>query len=331
VAIDARGEHHVEFMRFALPWFFVAIVGCGGSSETPAAPVDSGKPAVDAGTDPGSTGLSCTSDGECDPRDAGEAAPYCSTSLAGGSLYPTPVCLGMPCDPGDGTTIRTCDRGSGVCLLAEDGGLCLPNCSFKDDGVGPVGCVEGNACNIFGWGALTDGTVIGVGYCFGGCRSDAECKRTGERCQVEDSLCRKTVVTYPKLIGDACTQPTSGSAGCNCLASRSGSGYCTTACRFGEAGACPAGFSCDSGLPKDKLLSDDIVFTKVPAGIMANCLKNCASDADCAGLGSYCDETVGMMGQRTCQVGKRRCATDAHCTDGAKCVGATADTLGTCG
>lgn len=318
-------------MRAALPIFFVVIVGCG-SSEPDRVAVDSGRPTVaDAGTDPGTTGLACSSNTECDPRNAGEEAPYCSTTLPSGSLYPTPVCIGMPCDPGDGSTIRQCDRGTGVCLASDEGGLCLPECRFKDDGAVPVGCEAGNACNIYGWGALEDGSVIGVGYCFGGCRSDADCKRTGERCQVEDGLCRTTIVTYTKALGDACTVTTSGNPGCNCIASRTGQGYCTRVCRVGEAGTCPTGFSCDSGLPRTKLLADDIVFSKAPAGISAYCLKNCTTDADCTALGAHCDESAGMMGQRTCQVGKRRCATDAHCVDGAKCVGATTDTLGTCG
>jgi hypothetical protein len=322
-------------MRLAHGLLFVALAStftgaCGSDAARPAA-IDTGPPAnTDAGNDPGSTGLACNADSECDPRAAGDAAPFCSTSLAGGSLYPAPVCLGMPCDPGDGSTIRECDRGTGVCLDSEEGGICLPNCGFDDSGAAPVGCVEGNGCNVYGWGAREDGTVIGVGYCFGGCRSDADCKRTGERCQVEDGLCRKTVVAYPKKIGDACTQTATSNPGCNCLAARTGQGYCSSVCRFGSD-SCPMGFSCDTGLPKNKLLADDIVFAKAPAGMMAFCLKNCTSDADCTGLNSYCDESAGMNGQRTCQVGKRRCATDAHCVDGAKCVGATTTTVGTCG
>ena len=91
-------------MRVLLVACLVSIVGCGSSEPTPAS-VDSGRPTTqDAGSGPGTTGLVCTKDEECSAADAGAESPFCSTSLAGGSLYPTPVCLGMPCDPGDGTS-----------------------------------------------------------------------------------------------------------------------------------------------------------------------------------------------------------------------------------
>ena len=92
-------------------------------------------------------------------------------------------------------------------------------------------------------------------------------------------------------------------AKCNCLYTTSlGKGYCANVCRFGET-TCGLGFSCDASLPlKDKTGS---LFTSVPKGIAANCLKNCTADSECTALGGYCEEMAGMKGQKTCQVGTR--------------------------
>lgn len=66
------------------------------------------------------------------------------------------------------------------------------------------------------------------------------------------------------------------------------------------------------------------------AGLAGYCLKNCATDADCVGLNAYCSENAGT-GQKTCQIGKRPCVTNAHCPSPQTCFGATATAVGYCG
>lgn len=293
-----------------------------------------GEPGVDSAIgENGTTGKDCTDDSSCDPLGLGTS--FCSpTGFSSGSLYPSPTCFSVDCDPGDGTKIGGCDKDTGVCVGSSGGGLCLPVCTFDDSGAAPKGCNGRNKCNAYGWSNdSTTMAVTGVGYCFGGCKSDSDCP-TGNQCQVEDGLCVKTKVAYTKSPGDACVKADSGSsttaAKCNCLfTTAEGSGYCANACYFGET-TCGAGFSCDADLPNKKLRDSDVVFTKTPTGMAGYCLKNCSSDADCAGLNAYCDDSAGVT-QKTCHVGKRPCVTDAHCPTGQTCIGATATVLGKCG
>lgn len=330
-------------------------VACSSSS-TSSSPTDTGPAKTDGGTDSktdsktdapvvvdgsgetavaenGTTGKDCTDDASCDPLELGTS--FCSpTGFTSGSLYPTPTCFSVDCDAGDGTKIMGCDKDTGVCLSTSSGGICLPACEFDDTGAAPKGCNGKNKCNVYGWG--TDSTtmaVIGVGYCFGGCKADADCP-TGNKCQVEDGLCVKTKVTYTKNPGDACVKADSGSsttpAKCNCLyTTAEGTGYCANTCYFGES-TCGTGFTCDTNLPSAKIRDTDVIFTKSPTGMAGYCLKNCSTDADCAGLNAYCEASAGNT-QKTCQIGKRPCATNANCPSGQTCMGATATTLGRCG
>lgn len=326
------------------------VVACSSSSDpTPATGTDAGKDAVatdsktdtktptptDGSADTGptaekTTGLACMSDDDCDK---GLGINRCTEGAFGGdSLYPTSVCIGIECDPGDGSKIMGCDGDTGVCLTTASGGICLPVCEFDDSSTAPKGCIGKNACNVYGWGKDTmTMKTIGIGYCFGGCKADADCP-TGNKCQTEDGLCVKTVTAYTKTPGTACTDADAKDpAKCNCLyTTAEKAGYCANVCRFGET-TCGAGFSCDSGLPKTKLQDDDTVFTAVPTGMAGYCLKNCTTDADCAGLNAHCDENAGMAGQKTCNVGPRRCAKNEQCPTGQTCMGATATALGKCG
>jgi hypothetical protein len=309
------------------------------SKVTDSKPTDSKPPVVVDGDVGGmdcdkTTGAKCATADDCDKT--GNGINICAAgAFAAGSLYPTPVCIGTECDPGDGTKITGCDCDTGVCLSTSSGGICLPVCEFADSADAPKGCEGANACNVYGWGKDTmTMATIGIGYCFGGCKADTECP-TGEKCQKEDGLCVKAPVVYTKMPGDACVKADAGTATvpakCNCLyTTKEGTGYCANVCRFGET-TCGTGFSCDSGLPKTKLRDDDTVFSAVPKGIAGYCLKNCTTDADCTALNAYCDENAGMAGQKTCQLGKRRCATNANCPTGQTCTGATATELGTCG
>jgi len=297
---------------------------------------DTGKPVpVDADTTPPvsenkTTGKTCKDDAECDPLELGTS--FCSpTGFTSGSLYPTPVCFSVECDPGDGTKIVGCDGDTGVCLSTGSGGICLPVCEFDDSATAPKGCEGKNKCNIYGWG--TDTTTMkttGVGYCFGGCTADTDCP-TGNKCQKEDGLCVKAPVTYTKTPGTACTDADAKApAKCNCLYTTADkAGYCANTCYFGES-TCGTGFTCDSGLPKTKIRDDDTVFTATPKGMAGYCLKDCTTDADCAGLNAYCDENAGV-GKKTCQVGKRPCIKNEQCPSPQTCMGATATALGRCG
>lgn len=331
-----------------------SAVACSSSTDPVAAPGDTGVKVdgatdtkvnpdvskVDGGGDTGTpanktTGKKCTAatgDEDCDPL--GLTTSVCTSGAFGGSsLYPTNVCIQTECDPGDGTKIEGCDGDTGVCLSTGMGGICLPVCEFKDSADKPTGCEGNNACNVYGWGKdTTTMATIGVGYCFAGCKADADCS-DGQKCQKEEGTCVKAVIAYSKTVGTACTDADQKApAKCNCIYTTADkAGYCSHFCRVGETGFCGTGFSCDSGLPKTKLRDDDTVFAAAPAGMAGSCLKNCTSDADCTGLNAHCDENAGMAGQKTCQIGKRRCATTANCPTGQMCTGATATALGTCG
>ena len=312
-----------------------------GSGTDTKVPSDTGKPPIDTGVisfDTGpkvdggppvdkTVGKACTSTDDCDLT--GDGINVCTNgAFSTGSLYPTSVCIGTDCDPGSGATVMGCDADLGVCLATTSGGICLPACSFDDTGAAPAGCLGKNRCNAYAWDNASG--VVGVGYCFGGCKLDTDCP-TGNVCQAESALCVKTKLTYTKLPGAACTDADAKAPEkCNCLYTTAEKmGYCANTCFVGET-SCGAGFTCDPSLPRVALLTTDTVFTKAPKGIAGYCLKNCTTDTDCAGLNSYCAEMAGTA-QKTCQVGKRPCAKATDCPTGVTCTGTTATAVGRCG
>jgi hypothetical protein len=305
-------------------------------TDTATPPVDTGTkidtgPKPDTGTTSDlTTGKTCVSDDTCDVT--GDGINVCSKgAFSTGDLYPTAICIGVTCDPGTGNAVYGCDGDLGICIPTTSGGICLPMCEFSDSTTAPTGCAGKNKCNAYSWGKdATTMAPFGVGYCFGGCKADADCP-TGNVCQVEDGLCVKTKVTYTKSPGDACTDADAKApAKCNCLyTTAEKKGYCANVCYFGET-TCGTGFTCDASLPRVKLLTDDVVFTKVPTGIAGYCLKNCTTDSDCTALNGYCEEMAGT-GKKTCQLGKRPCAKSTDCPTGVTCTGATATTVGRCG
>lgn len=294
-------------------------------------PDDTGTPPTDTGpvtpppdATPGGVGYPCTSDGDCT-----STSGFCSaTGFTSGPLYPSPVCISTGCDAGDGTKIMTCET-SGVCLSAGSSTICLPECEFDSSSTPPSGCAGNDACNVYGWGADSSGKTIGVGYCFGGCKSNFDCP-SGSVCQTEDGLCVTSKTSYTKTLGTACTSAdATAPAKCNCLyATSTGSGYCSQFCKIGDS--CPTGYTCDAELPTKDLLKGTALFTTTPTGMAANCLKNCTTDADCSALGGYCDQSAGVA-SKTCHIGKRPCASSTDCPTGKTCTGATTTTLGTCG
>lgn len=314
----------------------VPTTDSGKTDSATDAKTDGPKPVTDGamgetGPTEDKVGQTCMTDDDCDLSGAGTT--FCSKAgFSSGPLNPDPVCIGTSCDAGDGTKIMSCGQDTGVCLSTSSSTICLPACDFDDTGAAPKGCLGKDACNVYGWGTDTTkmpATVVGVGYCFGGCKADADCP-SGSSCQTEDGLCVKTKVAYTKTVGTACTKD-DASKNCNCLYStKTNAGYCSQFCKVGDAGACPSGFTCDTELPKTPIKMGDTVFTKAPTGMAGSCLKNCTADADCASLGAYCDESAGT-GTKTCHIGKRPCATDANCPTGTTCMGATSSALGSCG
>jgi hypothetical protein len=249
----------------------------------------------DSGPTPDRTvGKTCSTDADCDV--SGMGITFCSNTLfVMGTLYPTPVCFGTSCVPSTGGGVTMCDGGFGVCVPSTVDGICAPYCTFGGGGAPATGCAGKNACTPYRWSPDPSGVMAGVGLCLGGCRVDADCTK-GDKCQVEQGFCKKTLDVYSKKLGDACdkSDTTAKPPRCNCLLSASGAGYCTQTCRM-YLDVCSSGFTCDPQLPRAD-------FPVAPKGITGWCLKNCATDTDCAGLSAKCLESA-STGQKTCQPG----------------------------
>jgi hypothetical protein len=244
-------------------------------------------------------GNTCTADTDCDPCKT-------STNVCAVNVLPTAVCVsissaGGGCDPGDGTKIVACDNADGtdrgVCLSdGAGGGDCFPACSWKDDGSAVTGCQGKDHCNWMGWNSSAT-PITGVGYCFQGCKADADCgKATGStttKCDVFTGICQKTLPTYTKTVGQACTYKTGTGAvqDCACFAAAATNmGYCSQFCDIGDT-TCGTGFVCSGFLPS-ACASGTPLFTKSPsAGLAGNCLKTCTADADCTAINSTCETT----------------------------------------
>ena len=239
-------------------------------------------------------GTVCKDDATCDPLGTGDNK-CASDTFSFGSLYPTPVCIGLNCDPGSGTTVMPCDNGLGICLSTGGGGggICLPVCKFDDTGAAPTGCIGKDACNVFTFGSdPATGKPNAAGYCFGGCTADADCSLG--KCQKESGLCVKTVVSYSKTVGTPCSRP-DAQRNCECLFSgTTDKGYCSQFCHAGDgtgAATCPTGFTCSASLPTTDP-SGAPLFTTTPKGAAGYCLKSCATDADCTALNAKCTDTT---------------------------------------
>lgn len=323
-----------RWLAFLVAASVSCLADCSSDNASSPAASDAGRDTAPPVCENKTTGSRCANDTACNP--CGDGANVCTAgAFSGDSFFPTNVCIARQCDPGMDSLITECDGRTGVCLaVSGGGGICLPSCQFSDDGAAPKGCEGSNGCNVYGWGLdTTSKTIIGVGYCFGGCRTDADCaEANGNKCQTESGLCVRAPVVYTKTIGSACTDTDLSRDVCNCIYTNADrAGYCTKVCRYGEASECPTGFTCDPGLPMTALFPDDVVFTKAPSGMLGSCLKNCTTDADCAGLNAYCAENAGMNGQKTCQIGKRPCRDNTQCPMGQTCSGATATVAGRCG
>ena len=241
-------------------------------------------------------GHACADDDDCSPAKTG--TNFCSNdgSFAYGTLYPTPVCLGRSCDMTKGAAITRCDADHGICVENSTLALvCLPACTFDGSGASPKGCIGRDACFALG---IEDG--VGVGYCLGGCTRDEDCT-LGDICQRDLGFCVKTPFARTVDVGVACTAGTNPpEVECNCLfpAPLSGLGYCTQFCRIGDSSTtCPAGHRCSAQMPSSLGAIE-------PAGMGGNCLRTCATDAECAPINAYCDLT--LAGGAVCVPGARK-------------------------
>jgi hypothetical protein len=240
----------------------------------------------------GTTGKACTTDADCHPA-GGPGVNKCTAdglfgTSGGNDLYPTAVCLDIQnCDPGSDGNLHFCDgpddpSSPGVCLStgAAGKGICLPQCNFKPDGSAVTGCIGKDTCDVAGFEPDPNNAnaAIGIGYCFGGCESNADCA-AGQQCQTDSGLCLKTLTTDP-AVGTGCNQNATPAPTCNCLANTSsGLGYCAQFCKIGGT-SCGSGQICDAELPTELIGSND---ASIPGWTTAN-----------PGLGGFCSPTCNV-------------------------------------
>jgi hypothetical protein len=274
--IDGSALHDVRLDSPTTPDVSTDVVprkDTGPTTDAPkpdTAPVDTGSTAT--------TGDLCKTDAECDKD--GTGAHKCTIDLSPGygNFDPSPVCVELGCDPGDGTSVVPCDADRGVCLNGGSTGICLPACTFDASGAPAKGCAGNDACNVY---TLTSATE-GIGYCFGGCTPAITCVG-GNKCQVESGYCVEKPVKYTKGLGDACTDKDAMANRCNCLyPTTTNKGFCSAFCRVGTT-KCDAGFVCTAFLSAS--------FGKTPTDMGGWCAKPCTTDTDCTGLNSTCQDS----------------------------------------
>jgi hypothetical protein len=245
-----------------------ALVACSSSSSSGPAEVDtkdaSAETITDAGADSNAgdaasdapaqsahVGDECSKPSDC----AGLSSALCLGAEGDdNSINPTPVCIGS-CEA-DG---MPCDGTNGYCSE----GLCFPACEASTTQVTKP-CAGKNVCVLKPKGAAS---AVSAGYCFGGCRSDADCV-SGDRCQVETGYCTKTLL--PSRISGA---PCTAEEDCPCVLPQEKTGYCAPFCVVGDD-TCPAGFTCNIPYTLDS-------FGGNPKGAAGRCLKTCTTAADC--------------------------------------------------
>ncbi len=254
-------------------------------------PLDAGK----GSTGPGVTGKVCTTDKDC-------TGGVCSSGYFDrGTLNPTAYCMMEQCDITDPTAVESCDQDRGICMGIANRpagkGLCFAGCQFNQAGISEIGrCPGKNDCQPIGYALDEQNKPLGVGICYGGCGSDADCT-SGDKCQVERRLCVRTLETFSKANGEACTEADDKAGKCDCLLAskgpNAGKGYCSTTCLTGGT-ACPAGFLCSSASPSsDSSSPPKPLFTAEIPGIGGRCLKPCAAQADCDAISTKCREVAG--------------------------------------
>ncbi|MEA2751960.1 MAG: hypothetical protein QOI41_6103, partial [Myxococcales bacterium] len=159
-------------------------------------------------------------------------------------------------------------------------------------------CAGGNKCNIAYLGTDAMMKTAALGFCFGACQADTDCKgTTGNKCQKEDGLCVATPAVYAKAVGAGCNGAAT-TAECNC--NRTGNhadggvspdaekGICTHACVTGAGGnavcnTALAGWKCTAKLPAVDSAGKP-AFTGQPDDVAGSCAFPCTDDTTCATL-----------------------------------------------
>jgi hypothetical protein len=297
----------------------VAATGAACTTETTETPADAGpgdaatkketgtKPPVDEKdgepTDPElvptkTTGKECKDDSDCEGAANAVNQNLCSKgAFKDGDIYGSPVCLGECTPNANAKTVADlmCDGETGLCLGSSTSGLCVPACSYDSTTV-DVPCAGGNKCAPgYTLEKTEDGTGAILGYCWGACTADADCKGSaGQKCQKETGSCVKeaNLLTFAKAVGEGCNSAATPDD-CNCSAvggtgADKSKGFCTHSCITGTAGdaACgsvKAGWKCTVGLYRKDDDGKDI-FTGQPDDVLGVCAQPCTTDTDCAGL-----------------------------------------------
>lgn len=229
----------------------------------------------------GTVGKACTSDADCHSATGPNKAKCSSSVFAPEDYYPTPVCIIPSCTPvSDSKTLHYCDgpddsSSPGVCVEGFGGGICLPKCSYDQNGGAPTGCTGKNTC-----AAYVSTPENGFGYCWGGCTKDPDCSN-GQKCQTDQGLCEKGVTPPAKTFGAACTQSDTNALVCNCLYGTNNTGYCTDFCIVGQT-TCPNGSVCDP------FEYHAYGYNTPNTGMSGYCTVTCAGDAAACPAASTC-------------------------------------------
>ena len=253
-------------------------------------------------------GKECTSTADCKVAGSKNDNACSKGFFTAGDLFGSPVCIQAKCTQGNSNPPTVgdllCDDQTGLCLPnGGSDGICFPFCSYDSMAVVDK-CAGGNKCNIAYLGTDAMKKTSAIGFCFGACTADTDCKGTaGEKCQVEDGLCVKTTIAYT-AVGTACTRGAAGTpATCNCntvgnfpdggAPANADKGYCTHSCITGTAGdavcatAKPAGattWKCTAKLPTLDTMTNMPLFTAQPSDVSGTCAQTCTDDASCGGL-----------------------------------------------
>jgi hypothetical protein len=234
----------------------------------------------------GTTGKACTIDSDCKSAHGPQLARCSNSVFAPNDLYATAVCILPTCSPVSGTSVHYCDgpddpTSPGICVpqTSTGSGVCLPRCTYDTKGDPPVGCRGNDLCF-----ALTTTTTGGVGYCWGGCQTNADCQ-DGQQCEPDVGLCVVSPVTPSKSFGSACTPTDSAMGTCNCLYGDTTMGYCTTVCSVGSKLQCPMGSTCDP------LEFRVLGYTEPNLGMGGYCTLTCADGGACP-TGATCTDAV---------------------------------------
>ena len=268
--------------------------GSSGSSSGSSGSSGSSSGSSGGATYDGTTGKSCTTDADCQPA-GGPGVNRCSNDIlfSTGALFPTPVCiLPTACDPGTDGGIHFCDgpddpSSPGVCLPTTSPpetnmGICLPQCDFSPSGSAATGCAGKDQCDIYGIGSDASGDPLGIGYCYNGCDTDADCTSAGanQHCQANEGICVTTVQTVLPM-GDGCDSTSTTTPTCNCIANTTTNlGYCGQFCKVGGT-ECLSGWICDPQLPTTLTSSTDATiagWTSDNLGMAGFCAPTCSGN-----------------------------------------------------